>query len=55
MMKPLFRQQHSLVAQNANDVGISVENIFADQFGNLDLVSVAAVIVNRGENGKTVF
>ena len=55
VLKILFGQEHAFVAQNANDVGVGVENIFADQFRNPDLVSIAAVIVNWRKNGKTVF
>ena len=53
-MKILFGQEHAFVTHNANDVGVGVKNIFADQFRNPDLVSIAAVIVNGRENGKTV-
>ena len=32
VVKILFGQEHAFVAQNANDVGVGVENIFAGQF-----------------------
>ena len=54
VVKILFGQEHTFGAQNANDVRVGVKNIFADQFRNPDLVSIAAVIVNGRENGKTV-
>ena len=47
VVKILFGQEHTFVAQNANDVGVGIENIFADQFRNPDLVSITAVIVHR--------
>ena len=55
MMKILFGQEHAALAQDADDVGVGVENIFADEFRNPDFVSVAAVIVDRRKNRKAVF
>ena len=55
MMKILFGQEHAALAQDANNVGIGVEDIFADKLRNPDLVSVAAVIIDRRENRETVF
>ena len=54
MMKILFGQEHAALAQDANNVRIGVEDIFADEFRNPDLVSVAAVIIDRRENREAV-
>jgi len=54
MMKILFGQEHAALSQDPDDVGIGVEDIFADEFRNPDLVSLAAMIIDRGENRETV-
>ena len=55
VVKILLGEEHAFVAQNSNDIGVGVEDIFADQFRNPNLVGIAAVIVNGRENWETVF
>ena len=55
MMKILFGQEHAALAQDPDDVGVGVEDIFADELRNPDLGSVAAVIIDGREDGETVF
>ena len=39
---------------SADDIGIGVEDVFADQLRQPDFLGVAAVIVDRREDRKTV-
>ena len=55
MMKILFGQEHAALAQDPDDVGVGVEDIFADEFRNPYFVSITAVIIDRRKNRKAVF
>ena len=50
----LFAQEHSFFAQQCDDVGVRVENIFAGQCGQSGFVGVAAMIIDWRENRKAI-
>ncbi len=43
----LLGDEHAALAQQTDDVGISVENVFAHEFGQANFLGVAAVVVDR--------
>src|SRR5437764_8517482 len=55
MMKILFGQEHAALAQDPDDVGVGVEDIFADEFRNPNLVCITAVIIDRRKDREAVF
>jgi len=55
MMEILLGQEHAALAQDPDDVGIGVEDIFADEFRNPNLVSITTMIIDRRKNREAVF
>ncbi len=54
MLVSLLGEEHAAIAQQSDDVGVGVEDVFADQFRQTDFLGVAAVIVDRRENREAV-
>ncbi len=54
MLVRLLGDEHPALAQQFDDVGIGLEDIFADQFRQTDFIRVAAVIVDRREDREAV-
>ena len=52
MLVRLLRDEHPAIAQQFDDVGIGLEDIFTDQFRQTDFFGVATEIVDRREDGE---
>ena len=50
MLVRLLGDEHAAIAQQPDDIGVGVEDVFADQFGQADFLGVAAEIVDRRED-----
>ena len=49
-----FADEHPLFAQERDDVGVRIENVFAREFRQTRFIGVAAVIVHRRQNWQPV-
>ena len=54
MLIRLLGDEHAALAQQPNDLGVGIENVFADQFGQAHFLGVAAEIVDRRKDREAV-
>jgi hypothetical protein len=50
MMKNLLAEQHAALAQQTDDLDVSVEDVFADQIWQTGFVGKTAVIIDRRQD-----
>ncbi len=54
MLVGLLREEHAALAQQRDDIGIGIEDIFTDKVRQTGFFRVAAVIIDRRKNRQTI-
>ena len=54
MLVGLLGDEHAAIAEQPDDIGVGVENVFADQFRQAGFRGVAPRIVDRRKDGQAI-